>query len=244
MADPYSGPIVTRAEAKAAGLRRFFTSEPCKRGHIAQRQTSNGQCWGCKKPPSAEYMAAWLARNPERRRAITRTYRERHQEEYRAYYEQNFDKVHARNRAWRAANQEAYRRAVAEWHKAHPEEIKRIHQKWVEANPEKIATNARTQRARRLKAEGTHTTDEVLALLEKQDGKCVYCTKAIRSKYHVDHIMPLALDGSNWISNLQLTCPTCNHRKNRMHPAAFAARMARDECVGLDHKSQYSDSTS
>ena len=34
---PYDGPIVTRAEAQTAGLRRFFTGELCKNGHYAER---------------------------------------------------------------------------------------------------------------------------------------------------------------------------------------------------------------
>lgn len=39
--------------------------------------------------------------------------------------------------------------------------------------------------------------------------------------YHVDHIQPLALGGSNDKTNLQLLCPTCNTKKSAKHPIDF-----------------------
>lgn len=224
---PYAGPVVTRAEAKAAGLKRFFTGIPCPHRHLSQRQTANGQCWGCKKQPSKEYMAAWNVKNHERRKAINQRYREKHPDYWPAYYAKNSATILAQNAVWRKDNKEAAREGTATWHKANPERLKRIHRKWVLRNPEKVAATARTRRATKLAADGSHTVADVLAMLDRQGGKCVYCLKSIRSKYHVDHIVPLADGGSNWISNIQLTCPTCNFRKNRMDPIAFANRLGR-----------------
>jgi hypothetical protein len=42
---PY--PIVTRKEAQSQGLKRFFTGEKCKHGHLAERQTGNMACVEC-----------------------------------------------------------------------------------------------------------------------------------------------------------------------------------------------------
>ena len=39
--------IISRAKAKAAGLKRYFTGKPCKRGHLAQRYVSVGECLEC-----------------------------------------------------------------------------------------------------------------------------------------------------------------------------------------------------
>lgn len=39
--------IVERPAARSLGLIRYFTGRPCKRGHIAERQTSNGNCCEC-----------------------------------------------------------------------------------------------------------------------------------------------------------------------------------------------------
>ena len=46
---PYDGEIVTREEAKAKGLRRYFTGEPCPRGHIDLRTTLSGACTECTR---------------------------------------------------------------------------------------------------------------------------------------------------------------------------------------------------
>jgi 5-methylcytosine-specific restriction endonuclease McrA len=39
--------IISRQEARARGLWRYFTGKPCKYGHIAQRRVSNKECYGC-----------------------------------------------------------------------------------------------------------------------------------------------------------------------------------------------------
>lgn len=40
--------IISRDDAAAKGLKRYFTGEPCaKRGHISERFTSNGGCIMC-----------------------------------------------------------------------------------------------------------------------------------------------------------------------------------------------------
>ena len=44
---PYEGPIVTREQAKTLGLTRFFTGQPCKRGHLSQRILRDGCCVAC-----------------------------------------------------------------------------------------------------------------------------------------------------------------------------------------------------
>ncbi|MCK9369771.1 hypothetical protein M0R04_07695 [Candidatus Dojkabacteria bacterium] len=41
--------IISRKEAKALGLNKYFTGKPCKRGHLSERLTSDGCCVVCKK---------------------------------------------------------------------------------------------------------------------------------------------------------------------------------------------------
>jgi len=40
--------IITRKEAKAKGLKRYFTGKPCKRGHISERLVCNKGCIECE----------------------------------------------------------------------------------------------------------------------------------------------------------------------------------------------------
>jgi len=47
--------IITRAEAKERGLKRYFTGKPCKHGHICERNISNSGCVECKKLIQKKY---------------------------------------------------------------------------------------------------------------------------------------------------------------------------------------------
>jgi hypothetical protein len=63
--------IISRDEAKALDLKRFFTGKPCKRGHIAERSVHSGRCLECGRARSAK----WKAANQKRVRETRRKYR-------------------------------------------------------------------------------------------------------------------------------------------------------------------------
>jgi hypothetical protein len=48
--------LISWSEAKKSGLKHYFTGKPCKRGHIALRQTSALRCMECSKENQAERM--------------------------------------------------------------------------------------------------------------------------------------------------------------------------------------------
>jgi hypothetical protein len=39
--------VISRKEARAQGLKRYFTGKPCKHGHICERITSTWACLAC-----------------------------------------------------------------------------------------------------------------------------------------------------------------------------------------------------
>jgi hypothetical protein len=55
---------ITRAQAMAEGLKRYFTGEPCSRGHIDERRVSSFSCLTCHR----ENQRALLAADPEFKR--------------------------------------------------------------------------------------------------------------------------------------------------------------------------------
>lgn len=40
--------VITRAEARARGLRRYFTGQPCENGHVAERLVRGTECVACR----------------------------------------------------------------------------------------------------------------------------------------------------------------------------------------------------
>ncbi len=53
--------IISRKEAQALGLKRYFTGKPCKRGHVAPRFVSTSMCVECGRQHSRN----WARNNPE-----------------------------------------------------------------------------------------------------------------------------------------------------------------------------------
>jgi len=83
--------LIFRKEAKAKGLRRYFTGRSCKRGHIAERKVISRNCMECER----EYDLQRQASNPER-----------HRESNRKHYASNIEKCRKHDRQRQAATPE------------------------------------------------------------------------------------------------------------------------------------------
>jgi HNH endonuclease len=123
---------------------------------------------------------------------------------------------------WFAENKERHLKRCAEYRKNNPEKSRSAVRRWMSNNKERMLAIVRSYKARKRSAAGRHTGDDVKLLFSSQKGKCAACRLHLK-KYHVDHIMPLILGGTNDAGNLQLLCPTCNCSKGGKHPIKFAA---------------------
>ena len=85
-------------------------------------------------------------------------------------------------------------------------------------NPEKVREWA--HRRGEIK-QGRLPKGTVASLMELQQCKCAICRVSIKKKYHVDHIVPLALGGKHERFNIQLLCPSCNVRKWATDPIVY-----------------------
>lgn len=134
----------------------------------------------------------------------------------RKYQKENAEKISERKRKHYAENIDRIRATQRGYHKK---------------NPEKCAAYSRNRKARKRNSEGSHTAADVRSIFESQRGLCANCkTKLFKSgkqKFHVDHVMPLVLGGSNWPTNLQCLCPTCNLSKGAKHPDEWAKENGR-----------------
>jgi hypothetical protein len=89
--------IIGRDEARALGLKRYFTGKPCKHGHIAERY-AGGPCVKCIREQRRE----WRAANLEKAREMDR-------ERARKHRAADPERVRENWRRWRAANLELAR---------------------------------------------------------------------------------------------------------------------------------------
>ena len=194
---PYDGPVVTRDEARLAGLKRYFTGKPCLRGHLSERHLVNGTCRTC----------FYLLRKPRNNKArqTERIWRR---------------KWHAANREWLLAVKRAnYRKHAAKIAAANEAARKK--------NPDYARSRVRNYRARKRQAQGEHTGTDVAAILKAQNGRCAYCREKVGDRYHIDHITPLSRGGTNDRGNLQIACGKCNRSKSDIDPIQFAQRLGR-----------------
>lgn len=69
---------------------------------------------------------------------------------------------------------------------------------------------------------GFHTPADITALLSAQRRECYYCGKPlVASNKRRDHMSPVAHGGSEWPSNIALTCVECNLTKSSSGAVAF-----------------------
>lgn len=119
--------IISRTDALAAGLKRYFTGLPCRHGHIAERLASNYICTKC----SRHFGILNKKKHPDKEK-----------NRHRAYYQknkQNFIDAAAR---WKKENPEKHKankkRQKAAWAKKYPEKVAARNKRYLDKNRERV----------------------------------------------------------------------------------------------------------
>lgn len=134
----------------------------------------------------------------------------------------------AYKRLWWEANKEAVYQRQRTWRQENPEKAPASSRRWAEANREAVrAIKSRRIALLRGAKEGVKvvTKEDLTFLLVSQEFLCAYCKKDISEGYTVDHIVPVVKGGKHEISNLQMTCKSCNCKKNDLDEEVFVKRM-------------------
>lgn len=188
----------TRQLASKAGANRYFTGNPCCRGHLSERFTSSAACVAC----DIDRQKRWRQANPKQGVARATRHRLKYPERHLS--------------------------AVKRWQARNPEKTLEINIAWKRSNPDQVLAQGRARRARLKGAVGKHTAADVKVITRAQRGKCAWCREPLSiGQRHVDHIMPLALGGSNDRQNIQVLCRDCNLSKGAKHPIEFAQQQGR-----------------
>lgn len=181
-----------RKEAMSLGLKQYYNGRSCPHGHSANRYVSTGLCIIC----AANNKKSWQKSNPGKIKEYSKE-----------YYRKNKKNILTRFKAWVKDN---------------PDKMRELNKKWHINNPEGRRIHEGRRRSIKKGSGDNYTTKQLTDLRIAQDNLCVYCFVCVKSKYHIDHIDPLSLGGSNGIENIQILCPTCNMQKhNKTHEEFF-----------------------
>lgn len=127
------------------------------------------------------------------------------------------DRISKNSAEWRAKNPTKIRELGLNWRSSNPD----YHAKWRESNKGLERIYKQNRRARAKQSGGALSNGLTEKLYNLQKGKCACCGSPLGDKFHLDHIMPLALGGSNTDDNIQLLLPKCNTQKRAKHPIDF-----------------------
>lgn len=162
------------------------------------------------KPCNSLKAKEWRIENKDKANETKRQYRAKNKEKMSQYYAdryiKNKEKVCAANKRWRDKNPEKVKSMIANQRAANPESHRMVQHK---------------RRARKLECGGVLSSGLTVKLFQLQKGLCPCCGLALEKNYHLDHIVPLALGGTNTDDNIQLLRAKCNQQKNAKHPVDF-----------------------
>ncbi len=159
----------TRAEAKAAGAKYYFTGEPCKHGHIAPRKTK-GACVECLKvewKQSAEKRANYFVQYNSK------------------------EEVKEKKRDWYLKNRDQVIQAAAT---RPPEVIRTYRNIWKQNNLTQVRADTKARRRKHRQATPIWLTRQQKSEIRQLYQIAITMTKTTGEQYVVDHIVPLRSD--------------------------------------------------
>lgn len=153
------------------------------------------------------------------------------------------EEIKESNRLYREKNRQIIRERDRLFYVSNSAEIKKYQKYFYEINKDYIkirvkeynktiigkAVGKNTRHKRRYqKINGDVTTNQILEL-EQSAKVCYWCNCKINktTKIHIDHYIPLSKGGEHTISNLVVSCATCNQKKQAKDPINFANSIGR-----------------
>ncbi len=123
----------------------------------------------------------------------------------------SYSEYRRKQRVWNIANADRYKKTIRDWYWKNRNTVSARNKRFYQNNKELFRPRWIKYRASKRNAEGIFTAEEWEQLKALCGYRCVRCFK--KKKLSVDHIIPLSKGGTNYISNLQPLCKSCNSAK-------------------------------
>lgn len=193
-----------------------MTTLSCAECGVALKPHGNRKYDLCRRHAHAATERLRRASDPEKGRASARRRYyadvQRARSRSKDYVAQNRAKVAEYQRLYRAANREA----ITEYFRAYNEQRAEYRRAWARLNsgtPERRLKKRAAGHARRAAladAPGACSPEQLQARWDYYGGKCWMCGGMAEA---IDHVIAIALGGSNWPANLRPACTSCNSAK-------------------------------
>lgn len=201
--------IITKRQATELGLKKYFTGEPCKNGHVSERYTKKSTCIECLKISSKNRIEEKREYDKKYYHSLSIEKKQKERERLRAISRKKYwsdpEKYRKKARERRIDNIEYERKRLADWKERNPNWASEYRQRqYVKETSRIIAANRRSKLRNAIPR---------WADLDKISE--IY--KSCPDGYHVDHIIPLVskiVCGLHCESNLRHLPALDNLRKN------------------------------
>lgn len=231
--------IVTLEYARSNGLKKYFTGEPCSRGEISERRTSDKRCVG---PECAKWQSVKNERKREQKKGNNISIAEASELRNKKIKskiddaeERRLEPKKIREAKTRAgcsikqkasgkAYQEKHRESIAARHAAYyianRQKLSERSKSYAEAHPESVAAAVQKLRAKRIKRVPCWHGELDDFAVKEAILLCKARKEATGLDWHVDHMIPMnakKASGLHVWNNIQVIPAFLNlHKQNKM----------------------------
>lgn len=225
--------IIARAEAKAKGLKFYFTGKPCKNGGLSLRRVSSGHCiceqcslsakirkricYDNNREAALEKQRLWRDKNPDYNRQQYHSNKEDRLAAHQGWYRENRDRMRDYNRRYREDNLSEIIERERRYRQENQESVRERARRYQAANQEKFFAYASKRRAAKRDRIPPWFGELDQFLLEEAYGLAVQRQELTGIEWHVDHMVPLLArkaSGLHCADNIQVIPAAMNLSKN------------------------------
>lgn len=178
---------------------RCGETKPLDAFHHQRGKLCRSWCKACRAIEKAEYRA----KNRDRTNA-----------QNVEYYANDRSFILARHHQWRLEHPDRWREMMCESRQRNAEQRRAYNKRYVRANLARLNVKWHARRARKLANGGSHTVQEWEQCKAYFDYQCLMCGQREPAiKLTKDHVIPIAIGGTDAIENIQPLCQKCNSSK-------------------------------